>query len=251
MPNRPRITLTKEELQRADIPLNHVLIELIYKSEGLKTKGGITVGFLEDTTLGDGSAHPADVAEIFGRVIKLPQKLYFNPEDQNNSMDWDCEMELQVGDIVWFSVLESKNAVEILCDEVLYRSVPYSDCYCAKREYTWQDVPDNETAEVIIPLNGFVLCRQCYMPQISPLDAISDTIIDKSRGTIAYLGKPVRAYLRPEYSDVSNLEVGDEVIFDPKAPLFLLERTKELAMFEDDNLFWVVLRRRIIFVNNK
>lgn len=261
MPTRPRIEITKAELERAEIPINHVLVKLLYLSEGLTTKGRILLGYNEDVTYGEGdSAHPADVAECYAEVYKVPQKLFFDPDD-SKSMDWDCEMELQVGDLVWFSVLESKNAQEIFCEGQLYRSIPYADCYVAKRKVPIRsrkiDIGDGwykkqfKAKEKIICLNGFVLCKPCYMPQISPLDAISDTLIDKSRGIVAFMGKPVKSYLRPEYCDIPNLEIGDEVVFEPRAPLFYLERLASLSRFDNGNRYWVVLRRRIIFVNNK
>jgi hypothetical protein len=70
-----------------------------------------------------------------------------------------------------------------------------------------------------------------------------------TRGIIAYLGEPVLRYIRPQYCDIPNLKVGDEVLFEPRAPLFLLERLKETAVL-DGNLYWVTQRRRIIFVSN-
>jgi len=41
---------------------------------------------------------------------------------------------LEVDDMVWYSVLEAKNSVQLICDGVLYKSVPYQDCYVAKRK---------------------------------------------------------------------------------------------------------------------
>jgi len=80
MPTRPKITLTKAELDRAEIPTNHILVKLLYHSEGLKTKGGIVAGFNTDDTFVGDTSHPADVCEVYAEVVKVPQKLYFNPK---------------------------------------------------------------------------------------------------------------------------------------------------------------------------
>lgn len=247
MPVRPRITLSKEELKRAKIPTNHVLVKLIYRSEGLKTKGGIVVGFNEDTNYAeDDSYHVSDIAEIYAEVVKVPEKLFFD-KTSPQSMDWECAMELERGDIVWTNALESKNANEIFCDGQVYRSLPYADLYVAKRTI----YVNGTTSTVNIPLNGFVLCKPCYLPKLGTLDVTSQDTVDKTRGVVAYVGNPVKQYLRDSYCDIEDLRVGDEVLFAPKTPLFFLERTPELARFDGNNLYWVVLRRRIALIINR
>lgn len=268
MPTRIRIILNKEELARADIPTNHVLIEMQYRSEDLKTLAGIHVGFNSEETFAESeSSHVADVAETWGVVTKVPQKLFFDKDDPK-SMDWDCAMELQVGDLVWFSILESKNAYEVECEGKVYRSIPYADCYVVKREpdditdcpalmgldmsKIGREVSPKELLQLTTTcLNGYVLVKPAYLPKLSHLDAFSDTQIDKTRGTIAFIGKPVRAYLRSEYNDIDDLRVGDEVLFAPKTPLFFLERMKETACFNNGEQYWVILRRRIAMVINR
>jgi hypothetical protein len=235
MPTRPQITLTKEELERAEIPTNHVLIEMQYKSEDLKTHTGIQIGFNSEVLYSEGdTSHIADVAEIWGIVKKIPHVLFFDPDDPK-SMDWECNQELMVGDIVFFNVLESKNANEVKCDGKIYRSVPYADVYCIKRN------------GAVIVVNGFCLCTPVYHKKLSSLDVVSENNLDKTRGVIAYIGNPVKRYLRPEYCHLDNLKVGDEVLFSDKTPLFYLERLKETAVL-DGNLYWVVARRRIAMI---
>lgn len=247
MPVRPRITLSKEELKRAKIPTNHVLVKLIYRSEGLMTKGGIVVGFNEDTNYAeDDSYHVSDIAEIYAEVVKVPEKLFFD-KTSPQSMDWECAMELEAGDIVWTNALESKNANEIHCDKEVYRSIPYADLYVAKRTI----YVNSMKVTVNIPLNGYVLCSPAYNQKVSYLDVTSKDTIDKTRGVIAYIGNPVKQYLRDAYCDIEDLRVGDEVLFAPKTPLFWLERNASLAKFDGNNLFWVVKRYRIALVINR
>ncbi len=264
MPTRPRIQLSKEELLRAEIPVNHVLVEMQYKSEDLKTLAGIHVGFNSELTYAadenDTSSHVADVAETWGIVSKTPQRLFFDKTDPL-SMDWECDMELEVGDKVWFSILESKNAYEVECDGKIYRSIPYMDCYVAKRYGRTPNYGIEQTTgarvfmsmtefEFIIPLNGYVLCSPCFMPKLSHLDAVSEDITDKTRGTIAFIGNAPQSYIRDQYNHIEELSVGDEVLFAPKTPLFYLERLKETACFNNGEMYWVVARRRIVMKLN-
>jgi len=265
MPKRPQIELTKEELERAEIPMNHVLIKMVFQAEGATTKSGVIIGFNEDDVYAEGDdSHSANLAEVYGIVEKVPQELYFNPDDPK-SMDWETDMELEVGDMVWYSVLEAKNSVQLICDGVLYKSVPYSDVYVARRELDdLTDCPAMQGLDMskigkkitqkellqleTICLNGYVLCSPVYFDKISPLDAISDTQIDMTRGKVAFVGKPVKTYKNASYSHIDDLRVGDEVLFDKNAPLFYLERSKQLATFDGDNQYWVVARRRIALV---
>ena len=82
MPTRPQIEITREELERAEIPLNHVLIKITRRAEGLKTNAGIVIGFREDEVFAEGDdSHSANLAENIGYVAKVPKALYFNPDD--------------------------------------------------------------------------------------------------------------------------------------------------------------------------
>jgi hypothetical protein len=216
------------------VPYNFILVEMLYTSEGIKTKGGIIIGFNLDTTY-EGGAWDADLAEVCAMVYKVPSGLYYHTEDERG-MPWDCDMDLQAGDIVWFSQFESKNSSEVECDGVVYKFIPYADCYVAKRKNN------------VICLNGYVLCEQVYREAINSLDTISKGELDMTRGIVRYLGKPNRAYIRDTYSDIKDLREGDLVQFAKGTPLFLLERRSWLALFDDDKLYWVVQRRRIALI---
>jgi hypothetical protein len=247
MLSRPRTTLTREELDRAEIPMNHILVEMKYKSEDLKTHAGIQIGFNSETLYGEGDgSHIADVAETWGIVTKVPNKLFFEPGNPK-SMDWETEMDLCEEDIVFFNIMESKNSPEVICEGKTYKSIPYSDAYCCHREI-WVDKWTNTKKTIVVVLNGFVLCKEVYQKPLGSLDSLSEKTIDKTRGIIAYLGDPVKQYLRPEYTHIPNLQVGQEVLFDKNAPIFYLERLSSVAKFHGTDRYWVVNRRRIAMV---
>jgi hypothetical protein len=228
-------TLTKKQLAEGRIPQNHVLLEMTYTTEGIKSKGGVIIGVGRDLEYEDETTtHAADLTEIWGIVAKLPDELYYKRDDPN-SMPWDCDMELQVGDIVWFNTIESRNAVEIVCEGKLYKIIPWQDCYCAKR------------GKEVIMLNGYVLCEQVYTYNDSPL-ALKNETEDKTRGIVRYIGKCNREYQNQNYIDFQDLRVGDEVLYNPNTPLFKLERTTALSTFNGNKLYNVVQRRRIAMV---
>jgi group I intron endonuclease len=231
--------LTVENLFNAEIPVNHVLIETEVNWHDKKTKKGIVVGFNEDVLYAEGEgSHVADLTIPYGVVKKIPKILYFNPTDPK-SMDWETEIEIFPNDVVWFGILESRNAVCVLCESKLYRIIPYQDLYVARH--------GGFNGEAI-PLNGYVLLEPRFCPVLSDLDHFSGETIDTTRGVIKFIGTPPKGYIRDNYSHILDLRVGDEVLFDKKTPLFMLERSRALCCFSGDEQFWVVARRRIALI---
>jgi hypothetical protein len=248
MPKRPQIELSREELDRAEIPLNHILVKITRRAEGLKTHAGVLIGYNEDVVYAEGEdSHSANLAEIVGIVIKIPNALYFNPDDSARSMDWEMEIELIEDDVVWFSLLESKNSVQLVCEGELYKSIPYADCYCYKREI-WLDKWSGAKRIIVGMLNGYVLCEPVFCAKRSDLDYLSKQTVDKTRGVIKFIGTPPTRYIRDIYSHIEDLRVGDEVLFDPKTPLFYLERLGMTSVFDNGKQYWCVPRRRISMI---
>lgn len=235
---------------------------MIHSSEGIKSKGGIVVGFnLDDEYEDESTSHKADLIEVYARVVKLPERLYFDKYDPR-SMPWECDMDLEVGDLVWFNTIESYNAVEIECEGKFYKIIPYQDIYCAKRELDdltnfFKQVDFNphagrkiELSDCVIMLNGYCLLKPIYIHTEHEL-AVDDTKEDKTRGIVAFIGKPNKQYQNDSYMDFRDLRIGDLVLYNPNTPIFKLERTAYLAQFDDDNLYNVVQRRRIAIVLSK
>ena len=80
---------------------------MTYTTEGIKSKGGIIIGINRDEEYEDErTTHAADLAEIWARVYKLPEKLYFDKTDPR-SMSWECDMDLEIGDLCG-SILSSQ-----------------------------------------------------------------------------------------------------------------------------------------------
>jgi hypothetical protein len=256
MAKRFRTKLSKEEFERAEIPSNHVAVELLRLEENATTHGGIYMGYNTDETWeSDDETHPADIASVVGIVRKVPQKLYYTPDGQG--MPWDTDMELQVGDTVWFNIIESLNSVELAVDKSFIRIIPFQDVYCAKRS---TPIPAQEIdlgnmwyskkfrmEHSVIMLNGYCLLEQVRLPKLSELDVTSEDHVYEDRGIIRYLGTPNRTYTVSKYQDNTELKVGDMAFIRPGYKPFLLERRGYFAQFDSDHkLYWCVQRRNII-----
>ncbi len=236
---RHRIKLSQEEFDKGKIPSNHIAVELLRLEKDAVTKGGIYAGFLEDVTWEkDGESHPADIASIIGRVVKLPEKLYYNEEDIHNSFPWDTDIELEVGDMAWWNFIETLNTNEIQIGNKVLRFIPYQDCYCAKRQ-------DKLLGEQVIMLNGYVLLEPIPLARLSELDHISQDKFYNDRGIVRYIGNANRAYVNKNYSDNPWIEVGQTAYLMPGYTPFFLERQKAFSIFNGDKLYFCVQNRRI------
>lgn len=255
MPELLKKTVTRDELDNGIVLNNTVLCEAFYTSEGAKTKAGIVYGFNTDLTYNAGddpndkTSWVADLAETCMRVYKVPQKLYFNPED-GKSMDWETGQELQEGDLVWSNPIEALNAITLVCEGKLYKLIPYQDIYVAKRHRWYSSagiLGDMDTVDTdIICLNGFVLCKEVHKESLSYLDVTTEDKIDMTKGIVAYYGKPNARYRFPEHSDFQDLQKDDLILYDKKASPFLLERTSYANKFSDNGELYYVVQRRYI-----
>lgn len=242
---RIRTKLSQEEFERAKTPSNHVAVELLRVEKDATTKGGIYMGYLDDTTWeDDNETHSADIASVVGRVVKCPQELYYNENDPHNSMPWKTEMELVEDDIVWFNLIESLNANEIEIDNKIIRIIPYSDIYVAKREI-WIDKWARKKQIIIKCLNGYCLLEQVPISRVSGLDQIDHGVYN-DRGIVRYFGTPNSEYINKSASDDIVIKEGEMAYIKPGYTPFPLERRTYFALFNEDKLYYCVQRRRIV-----
>ena len=255
MPELITTEITQKEFDNIIIPINHVLCEQYYESEGMTTKSGIILGVLTELTYQDpdnpkdDSSHVADFAETSLRVVKVPKMLYFDIED-SHSMPWQTQIEIESGDLVWTNPIDALNAITVICSGRTYKVIPYQDLYVAKRTFQRGHLNIHSFDQVIC-LNGYCLLKQIHKSSISELDVTSEDIIDKTIGEIAYVGSCNSQYQNPNYYDFQDLQKGDVVLFDRKTTPFLLERQKFSSQFDRENLYWVVQRRGIAMVLNR
>jgi len=254
MAETTQIELTREQLDNGVLTdkCNHVIVEIPYSTEGATTKGGILIGFNRDVNYSEGDdSHPADLQEVWGIVYRCPQKLYYDDND-NDSMQWETEMELQVNDTVFFGIMESANAHEVLCEGRVYKILPYADMYVAKRTLCSETTSRiGSKLTHVIPLNGYVLCQPIPLKKVSELDVTSEDKIDKEKVVVRYVGKPNARYRTKSYHDFQNLQAGDIVLLERNTPFQYLERKDYMATFNGNELYLVVPRRKIVACLNK
>jgi hypothetical protein len=244
-----KINVTRTELENGIIPQNMVLCQQYYTSEGASTKSGIIYGVNTDLTYANpdeptADFHASSMAEVAMKVVKLPRELYFNPEDER-SMPWLTEMELCEDDLVWSNPIEVLNAVTLVCEGVNYKIIPYHELICAKREI-WVDKWKGTKKDVVIMLNGYVLCTEIKKKAVSSFDVTSQDRFETDRAMIAFTGEPNKQYLNPTYVEFTGeLNKCDEVLLDRKYHKIYLERVLFASKFDDKQLYLVVPRRRI------
>lgn len=245
-----KISMTRKELDSGIIPHNYVMVEAELTAEGKKTKGGIIYGHHEDVVWDDETTNwEADICQVAAKVYKLPERLYYDENNPHHSMPWDCDMEVCEDDTVWFSPLESRNAVTIVCEGKGYKLIPYQDLWVAKRDVyvnKWTIPPQKK--EVVIPLNGYVILEPVFKVNDSPLAIDKKGEWDKTKGIVRFFGTPNRAYQGNAHTDFQDLQEGDVILLNPGTPLVPLERVKYNAHFLNEELFFVTQRRRIAMV---
>lgn len=233
-----KIKLSKKEFDSGRIPSwnHHVIVEMEHTAEGYTTKAGIIVGFNIDDIYSEGTeSHAADLTEVYGKVVKVPKFLDYDPDDLNH-MSWLPHMEVEVGDYVWFNHLISRNCSEIIVDHKLHKVIPYEDLFVARKGGR-----DGE----IMPLNGICLLEEVYDTPKSSFDTLSQHKILKDRGRVAYVGKPNKEYQSDAFKDISDVKVGDLVYFTMDHIPIYLERKKFIAGFLGNNLYYATQRRRM------
>lgn len=147
-------------------------------------------------------------AQTAGEVVGIPDRLIYNPK-LDNCLDWETDMELQIGDTVIFNYLAVKNArhmMHIMEGNIV--CMPYDKIYTVIRN-----------GEVIC-VNGFILVA----PEIESVETfldIPENALHKSKqiGRVLYAGKPNRAYrmetlLTGSSGPDNAVEPGDRVVFN-------------------------------------
>ena len=184
------------------IPRNYVLIQC----EPLQDK----VMIAGKELLIDTSYEAQDYVTTCGIVTHLPEKLYFNPNNVNESMEWDTDMELQVGDKVYMDYHSVMMAFGHKVDKMQDKPDPRWIEIDGKDHVFihYQDIFCYERGGELKTVNGYSIVEMVEKPQ-STIELVSKTYEDHVKVVIT--GTPNRRYLNPEYSD-GLVNVGDTVI---------------------------------------
>jgi len=196
--------ITRDELESLQIPdgSNIVIIHVPHKNEDTKTDGGIYV-------VGDQDFKPHFHAERWGYVYKTCDSLFYDYSVMD-SLPWGTEIEVEVGDKVWFDFREALYAYTYECEGEWYKILNYEFLRVAQQ--------DDGT---IVPLNGYILFEEYEEPKESTI--LLEDKKDDRYAVAKYVGRPNSEYSLRVYND--NIEVNDEdhVLFEDDTHCFPLE----------------------------
>ena len=150
----------------------------------------------------------ADHAPRYGEVVNICDELYFNKELYGTSstpatLEWDTDIEVKVGDNVFFSYLYGAGGEHILYNDELYYLLSYDAVYAIKEE----DHP--------VPINGFILF-EAISEGLKSDNIILPDFLNKDKigvGLVRYLSKPNRDYVYEKAADSIDVQEGDVCAF--------------------------------------
>ena len=232
-----KIRLSKEEFDHGRIAYASNLVMVEVDKGELRSAGGVVLGFSDDIQYAEGKDnHIANVAKTHGRIVKLPANLCFEENNPNRSA-WRTQIEVEIGDEVWYSPLSATNCAEVFVEDKVYKMIRYGDLFVAKRKGD------------VICLNGYCVVEKVYKKSLGSLDSTSEQSIDESRGIIRHMGRPNTEYFNPKYTDDIDINVGDEVLFTKDNYPIPLEIFKYNSTFDNSGKqYWVCQRRFMAYV---
>lgn len=193
------------------IPKNHVLVEV----SCLRHE---KISFESSEIIVDPTFAPEQHAQTNGIVKAIPESLYFNNKDVMQSVEFLVDIDVKVGDHVFFHYLQINNAIGkkqvIYKDGKFYIFIRHDSLFCGIR--------DNE----IIMFNGWMLLKPIEkasekIDNFNPILPKNRQTFEPLMGEIAHLGKPVKEYYYGKHEADSgiNVEKGQIVAFLPHSDI--------------------------------
>lgn len=235
------IKLSKQELDNIKLINNSVLVRPVVDTR--KKRLGNTDITLEIDVDFDEDAHSRRVVE----VVRTPNKLCFVKNTRSRvSMQWETEIEVLKGDIVWVRSLatignDQTNLTMFICEGDTYYLIKYQDFVVAKR------------GDEVICLNGYLLVhpnrddyseyKYVYVPESIKKDAAVETWI------IKYSGNPNKNYRQGAKEDFSDeLVLNQEVCLSKKRHPYPLENTLH-SLFDGKEEYFFIQRADIVYIH--
>jgi len=164
---------------------------------------GVRISKIADIVAAGGEWEEASRVVRHGVVAMIPDKLTFRANSENG-MEWETELDVKVGDTVYFGIMASANAESLQVGDDLYYLIHYSRFILRMR--------DNE----ITMLNGYVLLSE-VIEKVRVTGLILDfgDHVDKKSGVVTHIGKPNKSYYMTDAID-ADVSVGDTVLFERK-----------------------------------
>lgn len=265
--NKARTYANVDSIDSMKMLNNRVLIKIdptVYE----KTNSGLfveTASYLNENNRFKPEFH----AVRQGIVVKVPERYIYR---ENGIESHDTEIEVEIGDIVFFPLVESVNGDLIKCDDDFYLCINYETLHLAKRQVVLLTNSDNSIIvdgklyEVIM-LNGYLLCEPVY--EETSKFAVEDKVKNKKLAKVVFSGNPVkyrdtkpmsihsttvdcRGYTDGKYVP-SNAEVknGDTIMISKavQGAEVMLENDLHLH-FDGKNNYRLVQRKYVDFIVN-
>jgi len=220
-----RYKFTKDQVNSVSLiqNTNKVLIQIAERNIEKKTNSGIIM--ISPT---DADYNPAVHSDRYGIVYAVPPSLRFDKSPQG--MSWHTEMELEVGDEVWFDFMNSENCVVLDCDDGDdYKMIDYENVYVARS--------DGE----LLPINGYCLFSDHHITTTSKFDPRNGQV-DPRYGYVEHLAAFNKEYQTPSFKDNIVLDVGDKVMFGSRAHHYYIEEERYKSL---DKMYRPVQRRNV------
>ncbi len=208
---------------------NKVLVKIEERNIEKKTDAGIIMISATDTDY-----NPAVHSDRYGVVHSVPPNLRFDRTPFSTT--WETEIELKVGDEVWFDYMNSENCVVLDCDDGNdYKLLEYENIYVAKRDGN------------ILPLNGYCLFSDVKIKAESKFDP-TDGDVDPRYGTVSHIAIRNKSYQTSIFNDDMDVEVGDKVLFGHRAQRYYIEEERYMSM---GAMYRPIQRRNVAAVMDK
>lgn len=166
-----------------------------------ETKGGLKL-----TLAGGEDWNETSRVVRYGTVMRVPSRI-ITKKTHPMGIEWDCDVEIQEGDRVYMTVMNSANATMIVVDEITYFLINYEEIILRSRN------------GVIQPINGYCVVEKVVEDKVE-IDGLyvdfQKEVHDKRRGIVRYNGVNNREYFIGSNID-AKVEVGDEVVFSIEA----------------------------------
>lgn len=218
------------------IPQNHVLVEVdCLRHKKIAFKSGYEV-------IVDPSFKPEEHANTNGIVRTIPESIYFNRKDVIESAQYLSDIDVKVGDKVYFHYLQINIAVKhrkfIEEDGKFFVFISHDSLFCGIRGYD------------MIMFNGWMLLEPIERASEKEVKIIMTLPKDRQKpdplkGKIVNAGGVVKEYFYGSETDEGiEVDIGDTVIFLPHSDIPL-----EYNMHQDlDKKYFRVQRKELLSV---
>ena len=193
-----RIIVKEKSVEQIVPCTNHLLVKVDVVD---CTKNGLYVANREWDS--DGST-----VTRFGTIVSLPRELFHRKNANDFGIEWETEMEAQVGDVAYWGIMEGFDCPKIICGDDIYFLIDYAEIRVLVR------------GEEVIPVNGFVLVEE-FSDGIKSDFLITDfaSKANHKKGIVKYTGKRNASYYNGDEAtvDPKELNVGETVLLQISA----------------------------------